>query len=177
MVSVSGYLIGSPEVNKSPLPPEAELSWWYQYYFATPRGEAGYAKYRREFAELIWRTASPKWSFDDATFERTAAAFDAPDHVAIVVHNYRWRLGLAPGEPQYDELEAQLAAAPSITVPTITLEGDANGAPHPDPSAYAAKFSGKYAHRTLEGGVGHNLPQEAPEAFVDAVVEVDALAS
>jgi pimeloyl-ACP methyl ester carboxylesterase len=176
MVSVSGYLIGSPEANKNPLPPEAELSWWYQYYFATARGEAGYAKFRREFAKLIWRTASPQWRFDDATFDRTAAAFDAPDHVAIVVHNYRWRLGLAPGEPQYDELEVQLAAAPTITVPTITLEGDANGAPHPEPSAYAAKFSGKYAHRTLGGGVGHNLPQEAPDAFVDAVIEADALA-
>jgi pimeloyl-ACP methyl ester carboxylesterase len=176
MVSVSGYLIGSPEANKNPLPPEAELSWWYQYYFATARGEAGYAKFRREFAKLIWRTASPQWSFDDATFDRTAAAFDAPDHVAIVVHNYRWRLGLAPGEPQYDELEVQLAAAPTITVPTITLEGDANGAPHPEPSAYAAKFSGKYAHRTLGSGVGHNLPQEAPDAFVDAVIEADALA-
>jgi pimeloyl-ACP methyl ester carboxylesterase len=177
MVSVSGYLIGSRAANASPLPPAAELSWWYQFYFATARGEAGYDKYRRDFAKLIWNSASPKWMFDDATFERSAVAFDVPDHVSVVVHNYRWRIGVAEGEPQYDALERQLAAAPIIAVPTITLEGDANGAPHPDPSAYAAKFSGKYAHRTVEGGVGHNLPQEAPHAFVDAVVEVDGFAS
>jgi pimeloyl-ACP methyl ester carboxylesterase len=174
LVSVSGYLIGSQTVGKLPLPPEAELQWWYQYYFATERGRAGYAKYRREFAKLIWQTASPKWSFDDATFERSAASFDNPDHVAIVIHNYRWRLGLADGAAEYAELEQRLAAAPVITVPTITLEGDANGAPHPDPSAYAEKFSGHYAHRTIGGGVGHNLPQEAPEAFAEAVLEVGA---
>ena len=154
------------------MPPEAELQWWYQYYFATERGRAGYDKYRREFAKLIWRTASPKWNFDDATFERSAASFDNPDHVAIVIHNYRWRLGLADGEPEYLDLEKRLAAGPVITVPTITLEGDANGAPHPEPSAYAAKFSGPYSHRTIEGGIGHNLPQEAPEAFADAIREV-----
>jgi pimeloyl-ACP methyl ester carboxylesterase len=173
LVSVSGYLIGSQAANKLPLPPEAELQWWYQYYFATERGRAGYDKYRRDFAKLIWRTASPKWDFDEATFERSAASFDNPDHVAIAIHNYRWRLGLAEGEPQYEDLERRLAEAPTIDVPTITLEGDANGAPHPEPSAYAAKFSGPYAHRTLEGGIGHNLPQEAPEAFAEAVVEVD----
>jgi pimeloyl-ACP methyl ester carboxylesterase len=172
-VSVSGYLIGSQEANRQPLPPEAELQWWYQFYFATERGLAGYEKYRREFAKLIWRTASPKWNFDDATFERSAASFDNPDHVAIAIHNYRWRLGVAQGEAEYDELEQRLAAAPEITVPTITLEGDANGAPHPDPSAYAGKFSGRYEHRTIEGGIGHNLPQEAPEAFAKAVIEVD----
>jgi pimeloyl-ACP methyl ester carboxylesterase len=177
MISVSGYLIGSQAANKKPLPPAAELAWWYQYYFATERGEDGYDANRREFAKLIWHTASPKWNFDDATFDRTAAAFDNPDHVAIVIHNYRWRLGLAEGEPQYDELETQLATGPSITVPTITLEGDANGAPHPDPSAYAAKFSGKYVHRNIGGGVGHNVPQEAPDAFVDAVIEVDGFSS
>lgn len=158
-----------------PLQPEAELQWWYQYYFATERGQAGYEKYRREFAKLIWRTASPKWDFDDATFDRSAASFDNPDHVAIAIHNYRWRLGLAEGESQYDELEKQLAAGPVIVVPTITLEGDANGAPHPDPSAYAEKFSGGYSHRTIEGGVGHNLPQEAPEAFAKAVMEAESL--
>jgi pimeloyl-ACP methyl ester carboxylesterase len=174
LVAVSGYLIGNQAVGKLPLPPEAELQWWYQYYFATERGRAGYEKYRREFAKLIWQTASPKWNFDDATFERSAASFDNPDHVAIVIHNYRWRLGLADGAAEYAELEQQLAAAPVITVPTITLEGDANGAPHPEPSAYAEKFAGPYSHRTIQGGVGHNLPQEAPEAFADAVLEVGA---
>lgn len=173
-VSVSGYLIGNPEANKTPLPPKAELDWWYQFYFATERGRAGYEKYRRDFNRLIWQLASPKWSFDDATFERSAASFDNPDHVEIVIHNYRWRLGLAEGEAKFDELEKRLAAAPVINVPTITLEGDANGAPHPDASAYAKKFSGKYAHRIVKGGVGHNLPQEAPRAFAEAVIEVDA---
>jgi pimeloyl-ACP methyl ester carboxylesterase len=177
MVSVSGYLIGSQEANKAPLAPAAELAWWYQFYFATERGRAGYDKYRREFARLIWHTASPRWNFADETFDRSAAAFDNPDHVDIVIHNYRWRLGLVAGEPQYDDLERQLADAPVIAVPTITLEGDANGAPHPEPSAYATKFSGKYVHRTISGGVGHNLPQEAPEAFAEAVVEVDGFAS
>jgi pimeloyl-ACP methyl ester carboxylesterase len=175
MVSVSGYLIGSREANKMPLPPNAELEWWYQYYFATDRGRAGYEKYRYEFAKLIWQLASPKWRFDDATFDRTAKAFDNPDHVGLVIHNYRWRLGLADGESKYDDLENQLAAGPMITVPTITLEGDANGAPHPDPAAYAKKFSGKYTHRLLTGGIGHNLPQEAPKAFADAIIDVDRL--
>jgi pimeloyl-ACP methyl ester carboxylesterase len=173
LVSVSGYLIGSQEANKLPLPPNAELQWWYQFYFATERGRAGYDKYRRDFAKLIWHIASPQWAFDDATFDRSAASFDNPDHVSIVIHNYRWRLGLADGEAQYDDLEKRLAQAPVITVPTITLEGDANGAPHPDPSVYAKKFSGKYAHRRIAGGIGHNLPQEAPRAFAEAVVDVD----
>jgi pimeloyl-ACP methyl ester carboxylesterase len=173
LVSVSGYLIGSPEANKMPLPPKAELQWWYQYYFATERGRAGYDKYRHDFAKLIWTIASPKWDFDDATFDRSAASFENPNHVEIVIHNYRWRLGLAEGEPRYDELEKRLAEGPLISVPTITLEGDANGAPHPDASSYAKKFSGKYAHRVIEGGVGHNLPQEAPQDFAEAVVEVD----
>jgi pimeloyl-ACP methyl ester carboxylesterase len=173
LVSVSGYLIGSQEIGKVPLPPEAELQWWYQYYFATERGRAGYDKYRHDFARLIWRTASPKWNFDDTTFDRSAASFDNPDHVAIAIHNYRWRLGLAEGEAEYDELEKRLAEGPVITVPAMTLEGDANGAPHPDPSAYAKKFSGRYSHRTIEGGIGHNLPQEAPEAFARAVIDVD----
>jgi pimeloyl-ACP methyl ester carboxylesterase len=174
LVSVSGYLIGSREANSMPLPPKAELDWWYQYYFATDRGRAGYEKYRREFAKLIWQLASPKWDFEDATFERSAAAFDNPDHVSIVIHNYRWRLGLAEGEPQYDDFEKRLVEFPAIAVPTITLEGDANGAPHPEPSAYAKKFSGKYQHRLITGGVGHNLPQEAPQAFADAVLDVAA---
>jgi pimeloyl-ACP methyl ester carboxylesterase len=173
LVSVSGYLIGSQEVNRMPLPPNAELQWWYQYYFATERGRAGYEKYRRDFARLIWQTASPKWNFDDATFDRSAASFDNPDHVAIVIHNYRWRLGLAEGDPIYDDLEKRLAAGPVITVPTITLESDANGAPHPDASAYAKKFPGKYSHRVVTGGVGHNLPQEAPQPFADAIIDVD----
>jgi pimeloyl-ACP methyl ester carboxylesterase len=173
LVSVSGYLIGSQAAGKVPLPPEAEFQWWYQFYFATERGEAGYAKYRKEFAKLIWRLASPKWGFDDATFDRSAAAFDNPDHVAIVIHNYRWRQGLAQGEAKYDDLEARLAAGPAIAVPTITLEGDANGAPHPPPSAYAAKFTGRYSHRNVGGGVGHNLPQEAPRDFAQAVIDVD----
>ena len=177
MVSVSGYLIGSQEAGKMPLPPKAELEWWYQYYFATERGRAGYQKYTHDFAKLIWQLASPKWAFDDATFARSAAAFDNPDHVAVVVHNYRWRLDLAEGEPKYDDLERRLAQFPVIGVPTITLEGDANGAPHPEPSAYAKKFSGKYAHRTIQGGIGHNLPQEAPKAFAEAVVEVDSYAT
>ena len=174
LVSVSGYLIGSPAANRAPLPPKAEYAWWYQYYFATERGRIGYEKYRREFARLIWQLASPEWKFDDATFGRTAASFDNPDHVAIVMHDYRWRLGLAPGEARYDSLERRLAEAPSIAVPTITLEGDANGAPHPDAAAYAKKFSGKYAHRLIRGA-GHNLPQEAPQAFVQAVVDVTKL--
>jgi pimeloyl-ACP methyl ester carboxylesterase len=173
-VSVSGYLIGSREANQSPLPPQAELDWWYQYYFSTERGRAGYDKYRYDFAKLIWRTASPQWRFDTATFDRTANAFDNPDHVSLVMHNYRWRLGLADGESKYDELETRLAAGPVITVPTITLEGDANGAPHLDPTSYAKKFVGRYAHRLLTGGIGHNLPQEAPQAFARAVIDVDA---
>jgi len=172
LVSVSGYLIGSQEAGKKPLPPKAELQWWYQYYFATERGREGYSKYRREFAELIWRLASPKWDFDEATFARSAAAFDNPDHVEIVIHNYRWRLGLARGDPKLDQLEAKLGGGPQISVPAITLEGDENGAPHPDPAAYAGKFSGKYLHRLVKGGIGHNLPQEAPEAFAQAVIEV-----
>jgi pimeloyl-ACP methyl ester carboxylesterase len=172
LVSVSGYLIGSQESGKMPLPPNAELQWWYQYYFATERGRAGYDKYRHDFAKLIWQLASPKWKFDDATFDRSAASLDSPDHVAIVIHNYRWRLALAEGDPKLDELEKRLAGGPLITVPTITLEGDANGAPHADPSTYAGKFSGHYSHRTIKGGIGHNLPQEAPQAFAQAVVDV-----
>jgi pimeloyl-ACP methyl ester carboxylesterase len=172
LVSVSGYLIGSQAAGKAPLPPKAELQWWYQYYFATDRGRDGYDKYRHDFSKLIWQIASPKWNFDDATFDRSAAAFDNPDHVAIVIHNYRWRLGLAQGEAKYDDVEKQLAAAPVITVPTITMEGDANGAPHAEPSAYAKKFSGKYSHRTISGGIGHNLPQEAPRAFAEAIIDV-----
>jgi pimeloyl-ACP methyl ester carboxylesterase len=177
MVSVSGYLIGNRDTEKRPLPPTAEFQWWYQFYFATDRGRAGYEKYRHEFAKLIWQLASPKWNFDETTFDRSAASFNNPDHVSIVIHNYRWRLGLADGERQYDMLENRLAGGPIIAVPTITLEGDANGAPHPAPVAYATKFSGKYSHRTINGGIGHNLPQEAPVAFAEAVVEVDRLAS
>ena len=173
LVSVSGYLIGNQEAGKVPLPPKAELQWWYQFYFATERGRAGYDKYRHDFAKLIWQIASPKWNFDDAAFDRSAAAFNNADHVAIVIHNYRWRLGLAEGEPKYNDLEKRLAESPVITVPTITLEGDANGAPHPEPAAYRNKFSGKYAHRTIDGGIGHNLPQEAPQAFAQAVIDVD----
>jgi pimeloyl-ACP methyl ester carboxylesterase len=175
LVAVSGYLISGQEAGQTPLPPEAEHQWWYQYYFATERGRAGYDKYRHEFARLIWRTASPKWNFDGATFDRSAASFDNPDHIAIAIHNYRWRLGLAEGEAEYAELENRLAEGPVITVPTITIEGDANGAPHPDPSAYAEKFSGPYSHRTIEGGIGHNLPQEDPEAFADAVIAVGGM--
>ena len=175
LVSVSGYLIGSQAANRTPLPPKAELAWWYQFYFATERGAAGYAANVDDFNRLIWELASPSWHFDQATFERSAASFRNPDHVAIVVHNYRWRLGLAQGEPQYDALEQRLAAAPTISVPTITLEGDANGAPHPQPAAYAKKFTGKYLHRDVAGGIGHNLPQEAPKAFADALVDVTRL--
>ncbi len=173
LVSVSGYLIGSQAAGKMPLPPQAELQWWYQFYFATDRGEAGYTQNHHDFARLIWKLASPQWNFDDATFERSAAAFENPDHVAITIHNYRWRLGLADGERQYDDLEQRLAVFPAITVPAITLEGDANGAPHADSSVYAQRFTGKYAHRNISGGVGHNLPQEAPQAFADAITEVD----
>jgi pimeloyl-ACP methyl ester carboxylesterase len=173
LVAVSGYLIGSPEANKQPLPPKAEYQWWYQYYFATDRGVLGYDKYRHDFAKLIWQIASPKWDFDDATFDRTAASFNNSDYVAIVIHNYRWRLGLARGEPQYDDLENRLSGGPIITVPTITMEGDANGAPHADGDLYRKKYAGKYAHRIIKGGIGHNLPQEAPQAFAQAVVDVD----
>jgi len=172
LVSVSGYLIGSQQAGMVPLPPEGELQWWYQYYFATDRGRAGYQKYCREFNKLIWRIASPKWDFDDATFDQTAASFDNPDHVDIVIHNYRWRLGLADGELEYADLEQRLAEGPVISVPAITLEGDANGAPHPEPDAYAKKFSGVYVHRTIGGGIGHNLPQEAPAAFAAAILEL-----
>jgi pimeloyl-ACP methyl ester carboxylesterase len=176
IVSVSGYLIGSPEANKQPLPPKAELAWWYQFYFATERGRAGYDKYRSDFAKLIWQTASPKWNFDDATFERSAASFSNPDHVEIVIHNYRWRIGLAEGERKYNDLEERLTQQPVITVPTIALEGDANGAPHPEPATYAKKFSGRYLFRLIKGGIGHNLPQEAPKAFAEAIMDVTGLA-
>ena len=175
LVSVSGYLIGNQEAGKIPLPPKAEYQWWYQYYFATERGRAGYDKYRADFAKLIWQLASPKWKFDDATFLRSADALNNADHVSIVIHNYRWRLGLADGETAYDALERRLAESPSIAVPTITLEGDANGAPHPEPASYARKFTGKYVHRTIGGGIGHNLPQEAPEDFAKAVVDASRL--
>ena len=171
LVSVSGYLIGSQALNRTPLPPRAEQQWWYQFYFATERGAAGYAKHTHDFARLIWETASPRWAFDDATFARSATALDNPDHVAITLHNYRWRLGLAEGEAKYDALEAKLAELPSIGVPAITLEGDANGAPHPDPAAYAKRFTGRYEHRLITGGIGHNLPQEAPQAFAQAVID------
>lgn len=171
MVSVSGYLIGSQQLNEAPLPPKAELQWWYQFYFATARGEAGYTKYTHDFARLIWELASPKWAFDDATFARSAAAFDNPDHVAISIHNYRWRLGLAQGEARYDDFEKRLAMLPPIPVPTITMEGDANGAPHPDPATYAKRFTGRYEHRLIRGGIGHNLPQEAPGAFAEAIID------
>jgi pimeloyl-ACP methyl ester carboxylesterase len=174
MVSVSGYLIGSQESGKMPLPPQAELQWWYQFYFATERGRAGYDKYRKDFSKLIWQLASPQWNFDDATYDRSAVAFDNPDHVAVVIHNYRWRLDLAEGDPKFDDVEKRLAQFPVITVPTITLEGDANGAPHAEPSSYANKFSGKYEHRTITGGIGHNLPQEAPQAFAQAIVDITA---
>jgi pimeloyl-ACP methyl ester carboxylesterase len=175
LVSVSGYLIGSQKAGAVPLPPQAELQWWYQYYFATERGRLGYSQYIHDFNKLIWQLASPKWDFDDATFDRTAASFNNPDHVDIVIHNYRWRLGLAEGEPRYDELEKGLADSPDITVSTITLEGDANGAPHPDATTYAKKFVGRYVHRIIECGVGHNLPQEAPDAFAQAVVDADSM--
>ncbi|MCY1745906.1 alpha/beta fold hydrolase [Ensifer sp. SL37] len=174
LVSVSGYLIGSQVAGKVPLPPAAELQWWYQYYFATERGREGYAKYTNDFAKLIWKLASPQWNFDDATFDQTAAAFANPDHVEIVAHNYRWRLGLTSGEKRFNKYEAKLATGPEISVPTITMEGDANGAPHPDPKVYAGKFNGKYEHRLISGGIGHNLPQEAPAAFAQAVIDVDA---
>ena len=174
LVSVSGYLIGNPAANKAPLPPRAELAWWYQFYFATDRGEAGYEANRKEFARLIWQTASPRWRFSDDAFERSAPAFDNPDHVRIVIHNYRWRIGLADGERQFDALEARLAQAPAIVVPTITLEGDANGAAHADPASYARQFTGRYEHRTLTGGIGHNLPQEAPQGFARAVMAAAA---
>lgn len=176
LVSVSGYLISSQEAGKKPLPPESELQWWYQFYFATERGRLGYSQYTHEFSKLIWQIASPKWKFGDAIFDRSAAALDNPDHVEIVIHNYRWRMGLANGERKYDDLEKQLAQAPTINVPTITLEGDANGAFHPPATSYAKKFAGKHEHRVIEGGIGHNLPQEAPEAFRQAIIDVDRMA-
>jgi pimeloyl-ACP methyl ester carboxylesterase len=176
LVAVSGYLIGSQAAGKVPLPPKAELQWWYQFYFATDVGRDGYDKYRHDFAKLIWQLASPKWNFSDATYDRSAAALENPDHVAIVIHNYRWRIDLAQGEAEYDDLEKRLAASPAIAVPTITMEGDANGAPHPEPGSYASKFTGKYEHRTITGGIGHNLPQEAPEAFAQAIIDVAKIA-
>ena len=177
LVSVSGYLVTNVDDGKHPLPPKAEYAWWYQYYFATERGAIGYEKNRHDFAKLIWETASPKWQFDASTFERTAASLNNPDHVAIVMHNYRWRLALAPGEARYDSLEKQVLAVPAVTIPAITMEGDANGAPHPEPAAYRSKFASSYAHRTITGGIGHNLPQEAPQAFVDAIIAVDKASS
>jgi pimeloyl-ACP methyl ester carboxylesterase len=176
IVSVSGYLISSPAGNQTPLPPQGASAFWYQYYFATELGKAGYAKYLRDFNKLIWRQASPKWNFDDATYDRTAAAFDNPDHVDLVMHDYRWRLGLADGERKYDDLEKRLAELPAVTVPAITMEGDSNGAAHPPSTAYRAKFTGKYDYRLITGGVGHNLPQEAPQAFAKAVIDVDSWA-
>ncbi len=176
MVSVSGYLIGSQQANAKPLPPKAELAWWYQFYFSTERGRLGYETNRHDFNKLIWQTASPDWKFSDEVFEQSAASFNNPDHVAVVIHNYRWRLGLADGEAKYDSLEKKLATTPAISVPTITMEGDANGAPHPDPASYAAKFTGKYAHHNIAGGIGHNLPQEAPKAFADAIIEAAGFA-
>jgi pimeloyl-ACP methyl ester carboxylesterase len=173
IVSVSGYLISSPAGNQVPSPPEPAFLFWYQYYFSTPVGKAGYAKYLDQFNKFIWHQASPKWNFDDATYDRTAASFNNPDHVDIVMHDYRWRLGLAEGERRYDDLEKRLAALPAITVPAITMEGDANGAAHPPESAYHAKFSGKYEYRLITGGIGHNMPQEAPQAFAQAVIDVD----
>jgi pimeloyl-ACP methyl ester carboxylesterase len=173
IVSVSGYLISSPAGNQTPLPPQGASAFWYQYYFATEVGKAGYAKYLDEFNKLIWRQASPKWNFDDATYNRTAASFSNPDHVDIVMHDYRWRLGLADGERKYDDLEKRLAALPVVTVPAITMEGDSNGAAHPPSTAYRSKFSGKYEYRLITGGVGHNIPQEAPQAFAQAVIDVD----
>jgi pimeloyl-ACP methyl ester carboxylesterase len=172
IVSVSGYLISSPAGNQVPLPPKAAFAFWYQYYFSTELGKAGYAKYVDDFNNLIWHTASPKWNFDEATFNRTAASFKNPDHVDIVMHDYRWRIGVADGERKYDDLEKRLAALPVITVPTITMEGDSNGAIHADSAAYRNKFSGKYEYRLITGGVGHNIPQEAPEAFAKAIVDV-----
>jgi pimeloyl-ACP methyl ester carboxylesterase len=172
IVSVSGYLIGNPVAGKKPLPPAAEYAFWYQYYFATENGEAGYRENLRDFNHLIWKNASPKWNFDEATFDRTAASFANPDHVAIVIHNYRWRIGVARGESKYDDLEKRLAEAPPVSVPAITMEGDSNGAIHAPAAAYRAKFSGKYDYRLITGGVGHNLPQEAPQAFAKAIVDV-----
>lgn len=175
LVSVSGYLIGSQDLNRRPLIPTSERQWWYQYYFATARGAAGYAKYTSDFARLIWTQGSPEWRFDDDAFERSAAALKNPDHVEIVIHNYRWRLGLALGEAKYDELEHRLASFPAINIPTITMEGDANAAPHPKPEEYRDKFTGKYQHRLICGGIGHNLPQEAPREFARAVIDVENL--
>ncbi|RSN13601.1 alpha/beta hydrolase [Streptomyces sp. WAC 05977] len=171
LVSVSGYLVTNRETNKQPLSPAAELGWWYQYYFATERGILGYTKNRHDFNKLIWKIASPKWAFDDATYDRSAACFDNPDHVAIVIHNYRWRLSLADGDPKLDALEAKLAQGPAVSVPTITIGSDFDG-PNTDGKAYRSKFSGKYEHRVLNG-IGHNVPQEAPAEFAKAVLDVD----
>lgn len=170
LISVSGYLIGNQATGKKPLLPEAELSWWYLFYFATERGKAGYAANRKPFAKLIWKLASPKWNFDNETFESASVALDNPDHVEVVIHNYRWRIAAAEGEAKYDKYEQLLMKVPEIKVPTVTIEGDANGAPHPDPETYANKFTGKYLHINLAGGIGHNPPQESPEAFAAAVI-------
>lgn len=175
LVSVSGYLISSQAIGEKPLPPKAEVQWWYQFYFATARGAQGYAKNTHDFARLIWSQASPDWKFSDKTFNASAKSLDNPDHVAVTLSNYRWRLGLEKGEPQYDQYEQKLAALPAIHVPTITIEGGNNGAPHPDPKTYASKFTGKYEHRTFGAHVGHNPPQEDPQDFVKAVVDADKL--
>ncbi len=175
LVSVSGYLITNLAANKQPLPPQAEWGWWYQYYFTTERGRIGYDKNRHDFNKLIWKNCSPKWNFDDATFDRTATAFNNPDHVDIVIHNYRWRLSLAKGEPKYDHLEQKLFAGPVIAVPTITIASDFDGAAA-DGRSYLNKFSGKYSHRIFKG-IGHNVPQEAPDAFAKAIVDVDGYSS
>ncbi len=177
LVSVSGYLITDVAAQAKPLAAAAEHTWWYQFYFATERGRLAMESPidRPALCRLVWDTVSPNWHFDDATFARTAAAFENPDYPAIVIHNYRWRLGLADGERCYDALERKLAARPRITVPTVTLDPALDPFTAPgDGSAYRSFFAGPYVHRTLSG-VGHNLPQEAPTAFAQAVVDADHL--
>ncbi|MGK5731946.1 alpha/beta fold hydrolase [Streptomyces sp. URMC 124] len=173
LVSVGGYLTVNLEANLRPLAPATEHAWWYQYYFATERGRMAMEDRgkRHDLTRLVWNTVSPTWNFDDATFERTAAAFENPDYAPIVIHNYRWRLSLAEGERRYEPYEKRLAARPVVTVPTVTLDAERDPFTVPgDGSAYRDRFAGPYDHRTLKG-IGHNTPQEAPEAFARAVLD------
>lgn len=172
LVTGGGYNIQDIARALAPQPPEIEHKLWYQYYFHGERGRAGLEKYRRQFCKLLWQLWSPSWQFDEATYERSAAAFDNPDFVEVVIHSYRHRYGLAAGDPALETTEQRLSRLPPINVPTIALHGGDNGViPVATSERHERYFAGKYAHRIIPG-VGHNLPQEAPTEFADAVLEL-----